>query len=133
MVGITTFAELSCILSRSSLPPVWAIAVAIISWDDRSVPAASQTLAEACRIFSSRFVFTRGGRQSNAHRRHSVVGRRFFRPRAQATRTDQSGFGRASAEPPYECSPSHARTSIEAGACGNKMPYRSDGKSRERE
>src|SRR5579864_8624711 len=133
MVGMTTFFELSCILSRSSLPPVWAIAVPIISWDDRSVPAASQTPAEACRIFSSRFVLTHGGRQSNAHRRHSVAGRSIFRLCAEATRTDQSGLGQASAELPHERSPSHLRTSVEAGTSGNNMPNRSDGKSRDRE
>src|SRR6516225_8041869 len=50
MVGITTFAAFACILSRSSLPAVCAIAVAIKSWDDRMVPAASQVPAEARRI-----------------------------------------------------------------------------------
>src|SRR5690242_13716871 len=60
MVGITTLAELVCILTRSS--EGWAIAVEISNCDDRSVPAVSQNPAEARCISSSRFVVAGGGR-----------------------------------------------------------------------
>src|SRR5215469_14876769 len=80
MVGITTLAELVCILTRSS--EGWAIAVEISNCDDRSVPAVSQTPPEARCISSSRYVVVDGGqphgvsaevRQSDWEEAHSAA------------------------------------------------------------